>query len=217
MLLIKSLFTTLYSRINHVVNRIENHEAVIEATINKTCCALAQAKVHLGKVRHDGQKLKQQLKTLSENAQKWKQRAKDSAEKDEAAAITCLMRRRKCISQMQALETSLAQHQKIEAQLLDDIDKLEQRQNMLMRQRNLMRARQSTAGAMCIIPDIDLYQAKEVDELFDRWEIKITASELMAKGCDSMDAMEKTFNDEEEHVNLLAELQEILAEKGDQS
>jgi hypothetical protein len=28
--LIKSLFTTLYSRIDHVVNRIENHDAVIE-------------------------------------------------------------------------------------------------------------------------------------------------------------------------------------------
>lgn len=31
--LIKSLFTTLYFRIDHVVNRIENHDAVIEATV----------------------------------------------------------------------------------------------------------------------------------------------------------------------------------------
>lgn len=31
--LIKSLFTRLYSRVDHVVNRIENHDAVIEATI----------------------------------------------------------------------------------------------------------------------------------------------------------------------------------------
>ncbi|MBA2482872.1 MAG: PspA/IM30 family protein [Nitrosomonas sp.] len=197
--LIKSLFTTLYSRIDHVVNRIENHDAVIEATINKTCCASAQAKVHLEKVRKDGQKLSQQLKTLIENAEKWKQRAKDYAEKDEATAISCLKQRQKCIRQMQSLEASRVQHQKIEAQLLDDIDKLDQRLNMIIRQRNLMRARQSAADAMCITQGIDLHQAHEVDELFDRWEIKISTSEMMTKEFDSMDVMEKTFLYESKH------------------
>ena len=52
--LIKNLFTTLYSRIDHAVNRIENHDAVIEATIKDISRALAQAKGHLGKVRNDG-------------------------------------------------------------------------------------------------------------------------------------------------------------------
>lgn len=190
---------------------------MIEATINKTSCALAQAKVHLGKVRNDGQKLNQRLITVIENAEKWKQRAKDSAEKDEATAISCLKRRRKCMRQKQSLETSLVQHQKIEAQLLDNIDKLEQRLNMIIRQRNLMRARQSAADAMGITQNIDLHQAHEIDELFDRWEIKISAAEMLTKEFDFMDAMERSFLGEEEQMNLQAELQEILAEKGDQS
>lgn len=51
--LIKSLFTTLYSRIDHVVNRIENLDAVIEATTKENCGAITQACVYLGKVRDD--------------------------------------------------------------------------------------------------------------------------------------------------------------------
>jgi len=68
--LIKSLFTTLYSRVDHVVNRIENHDAVIEATIMDIRRALVQAKGCLDKVRNDGQKLSLQLTTNIDNAHK---------------------------------------------------------------------------------------------------------------------------------------------------
>jgi len=215
--LIKTLFTTLYSRIDHVVNRIENHDAVIDATIKDTRCALAQAKGHLSKVRSDGQKLSQQLKTKAGNAHKWQQRAKDFAEKDEATAISCLVRRRNCKRQIQVLETALAQHQTIEARLVTDIEKLEHRLDTIARQRNQMRARQSAADALGATQNVDLHKTQEVDELFERWEMKISESEMMNGEFDCMDAMEKKFLDEEEQMDLRTELQEIIAEKGDQS
>jgi len=215
--LIKSLFTTLYSRVDHVVNRIENHDAVIEATIKDIRRALAQAKGYLGKVRNDGQKLSQQLTTNIDNAHKWQQRAKDFAEKDEATAITCLARRRNCKRQIQVLEAALAQHQAIETRLVADIDKLEQRLDKIARQRNQMRARQSAADALGVTQSVDLHQMQEVDELFDRWEMKISESELMAGEFDSMDVMEKKFLDEEAQKDLRAELQKIIIEKEDQS
>jgi hypothetical protein len=46
---------------------------------------------------------------------------------------------------------------------------------------------------------IDLHQAHEIDEIFDRWEIKISTSEMMTKEFDSMDVMEKTFLYESKH------------------
>ena len=91
---------------------------------------------------------------------------------------------------VQVLEAPLAQHQTIETRLVAD--------------------------ALGVTQSVDLYQTEEVDELFDRWEMKISESEMIAEEFDSMDAMEKKFLDEEEQMDLRTELQEIIAEKGDQ-
>lgn len=120
----------------------------------------------------------------------------------------------KMVAQIHELETVLAQHQTIEAQLVADIDKLEQRLNTIVRQCNLMRARQSAADALCTTQSVDLHEAQEIDERFDRWEMKISVSEMLTREFDSMDAMERKFLDEEEQMELRAELQEMIAEKG---
>lgn len=119
--------------------------------------------------------------------------------------------------QIQVLKTALAQHQAIETRLVADIDKLEQCLDTISRQRNQMRAWQSAADTLGVTQSIDLHLTQEVDELFDRWEMKVSESEMMTGEFDSMDAMEKKFLDEEEQMDLRAELQKIIAEKGDQS
>ncbi len=210
---IKRLFTTIYSRIDHTVTQIENHDAIIQAALKDTRRALVQAKIHLTKVRADGQKLTEQLNALVIAEQQWKQRAKDMAAKDEITALACVERRRKCMQQIQAIKSAQVQHQAIEMPLVDDINKLEQHLDEISRQRHLMQARQSTANALSNTQNMDWNGGYDINALFERWQIKIAESETTVGKFNAIDPLEKQFLDEEEQDSLHAELQTIIGEQ----
>lgn len=112
--LIKRRFSTLYSQIDDAVNRIEDYDALIEVTIKDNRRALAQANIHLDKVRDDGKKLIQQLKTHIYNGHKWQQRARACTETMRQQHCRFWRGSRKRTHRIQVLETALAQHQTID-------------------------------------------------------------------------------------------------------
>ncbi|SFP33066.1 phage shock protein A (PspA) family protein [Nitrosomonas cryotolerans] len=218
MALIKNLFTMLYSRIDHVANQMENHDAVIEVAIKDTRRALARAKVHLARVQADGQKLTTQKNKMIAAEYKWKQRAKDMARENEITAMACISRRRECQQQIQTLASALSRHEEVEKRLVADINKLEQRLSMISRQSNLMRARQSTAQALNVIQNtqhMDCHEEQDIDDLFDRWEIKISESEIATGQSEPLDSLERKFQDEEEKKDLRTELEKIITDQGE--
>lgn len=118
--------------------------------------------MHPGKVRNDGQKLSYQLETHIE--------------------LKC---------QKQLLETALALRKTLETWLAADMDPREQCLDTIACQRYQMRAKPSAADAMSQAKSTNLHQIHEVDELFDRWGMKISESGMMIGEFDSMAVLEK--------------------------
>ncbi len=94
----------LVSRVDGMVSRIENHEALAQSAVRDVRRAGARARVQLRRVRVDGERLRDELSRLREDVETWRERAPRRAVEDESAALECLRRSRRSMGRADALE-----------------------------------------------------------------------------------------------------------------
>lgn len=210
MSIFKRLSTTLVSRIDHVVGEIENHEAVVQATLDDMRKKVAEAKVRLGQVHREEQRLQAQIREQQENAERWRKRAVDTAKQDEAKALECVSRRRHCQMQAEKLQQSLGQYQQTSEKLSADIASTEQRLAEVKQKLTLMRARQSTSSALKASSETQSDAAQLLEDTFDRWEINIGQAEIMIEDNPVVDPVEREFVMREQQDELKEELDALL-------
>jgi hypothetical protein len=105
----------------------------------------------------------------------------------------------------------LRDHERIERQLARDVTAVEERLVRLDEQRHVLVTRQSRAEAMSALRDTSAPLHTDLDDLFDRWEVRIAESEL-AGGCseaEDIDPLEGELDREEEQEALRAELEAL--------
>lgn len=212
MSLFKRLHLTLRSRVDHLVSEIENHDAVIEAAIGEARRSVAKSKVRLAGLRGEVARLCRRLSELRKAEHQWADRARNTAAEDEEKALACLRRRKECQREAAAIEEALGRHQALEQRLAQDLRQAEERVAEMARQRNLMRSRESAAEALSSIAGMDQHVGTDLDETFERWEVRITAAELEAGTTDLDDPLERDFVEGEEREALQAELAALITE-----
>ena len=201
----------LVSRVDGMVSRIENHEALAQSAIREVRQAAARASVQLRRVRRDGNRQRQRLDELRESEATWRDRARRKADEDEATALECLRRSQQAARRAKALEARLREHERIERQLARDVSAVEERLARLDEQRHVLVTRQSRAEAMSALRDGNAPLHTDLDELFDRWEVRIAEREL-AGGCaepEDVDPLEGELDREEEHEALREQLETL--------
>jgi len=200
---------SLVSRVDWMVSMVENHEALADSAIRDLQRHAARAKVQMGRVRADGRRLRARLDQEREAVTSWRERARRLAPGDEARALECLRRARVAERRVAELADRAAEHERIESQLARDLTRVEERLATLRSQRNLMRTRQSRADALSAVGQCG--EAVELEEIFDRWDTRITEREL-ASGCDleDGDAFESELVDAELEDELRDELRTLL-------
>jgi phage shock protein A len=201
----------LVSRVDGMVSRIENHEALAQSAIREVRQAAARASVQLRRVRRDGERQRQRLDELREAQATWRDRARRKAEEDETTALECLRRSQQAARRAAALQARLRDHERIERQLARDVTAVEERLVRLDEQRHVLVTRQSRAEAMSALRDTSAPLHTDLDDLFDRWEVRIAESEL-AGGCseaEDIDPLEGELDREEEQEALRAELEAL--------
>jgi len=213
MSIFKRLTATFSSRVDQMVSQIENHDAVVEVAIKESRQATAKAKVRLARVQRDGELLRSKISQLQKDETLWTSRAREVAHKDQERALECMRRRKLCQKQLEQYEQALKKHEALEQKLAQDIHSAERKLTEMSQQRNLMRTRQSAAEALNSISGVDESVALDVAQAFERWEVKVTESELEVGSIDSVDLLEREFMQIEDKQALQAELEELLAEK----
>lgn len=205
---------TVLAGIDKTVSHIENHDAVIEASLKETQRAAARARVRLQRVTRDGESLLSRQKLLKQKIEHWTTRAKDSHETDRSLALQCVARRNHCIAEEEALQTVLSQHAKMQDKLTQTIIGIEKRAMEMSQQRNQMRSRESTAEALRIISRVDGIDTGGVDDTFERWDLSISETEISAgvpfEQC-STDVLDDQFTALEVESGLEAELEALIA------
>ncbi|MDJ0851988.1 MAG: PspA/IM30 family protein, partial [Myxococcota bacterium] len=165
------------SRLDGMVSQIENHDALVTAAVRDAREARARAKVQLKRVKEDGRRMARRRDELEQAEQRWRGRAVRVAGADEARALECLRRMRRAARDRADLEEQAAEHTRIHGQLVRDISRIDERLDQLVQQRNLLRTRQSRAEALSAAHQDDGRRLAEVDDILDRWEIKVSRIE----------------------------------------
>ncbi len=204
---------TLSASVDKAVGQIENHDAVIDASIRDCRASLAKARVYNARVTKDGEGLRAKLKDLKQQRQSWEDRAKSVADSDEKMALDCLHRRNVCNQAISRTEAALVQHSELEEKVRKNLSKIEQRLTDTSQQRNMMRSRQSAADAVRTLNRVSGTTSGDVDDAFERWEIVVGDAEYEVGEEDSVDRLDTLFREKEDEAGLRAELQVLMVNR----
>jgi phage shock protein A len=213
----KQWSTVFLSRVDSVVSRLENHEALVDSAIDEVRHSLAKAKVQLGRVRHDRETLQRRHHQALAAVHSWTERATSIAAEDEQRALECLRRKHGSAREAAGLESRLAEQVQVEERLVADIAAVEERLTRLLHQRNLLRTRESTAAAKGAMASATSPFGEDVGEVLERWEMQVVEAELgnsyigpdTSSGAAVADSFGDSFAAEEEQRALREELREL--------
>ena len=215
----KQWSTVFLSRVDSMVSRMENHEALVDSAIDEVRHSLAKAKVQLGRVRHDRETLQRRHEQALNAVHSWTERATAIAAEDEQRALECLRRKHGSAREAAGLESRLAEQVQVEERLVADIGAVEERLTRLLHQRNLLRTRESTAAAKGAMASATSPFGEDVGEVLERWEMLVVEAELgngyadttvgAGLGAATSDGFGDSFAAEEEQRALREELREL--------
>ena len=206
---LKRWVSSLSVRVERVLAQVENHEAIADAAIQDVRKAAARAKVQLGRVERDGERLEQQLDEQRRSERAWRERAASCSDSEAERAIECLRRAKRAENEIPELSRRLERHRGMEKQLRADVERVEERLSELADQRNLMRLRQSRAEALGGARAAEV-AGGDVTEVFDRWDTQITELELGETTiAPSVDTFARDYEASEQREVLLEEWAEL--------
>jgi phage shock protein A len=210
---VKRFAASIVGSFDWMISQVENHEALIDSALNEVNHAGAKAKAQLARVNQDGKNMRKKLVELHDARDQWRERAQKLGKDNDKRALECVKRLKRTEREIAQLEEQEREHAKIEKQLQQDLAAIEERLVTLRRQRNIMRTRQSRAEALRTIRDNDSQLISEIDDIFERWEVKVNEYELLGScASNSSDELEEEFLAKEEEEELRHSLEELLNE-----
>ncbi len=210
MSIFKRLSTTIATQLDHVVGEIENHDAIVKASISDLKKKIVEAKVRLDHVRNETNQLQNQVSQHQTDAKRWQSRAIECAQTDEQKALSCVSRARQCEQQISQLESAVNQYQQSAKKLDQDIKTAENRARELKQKHDLMRARQSSCATLKVTQETDEDLTSMLCDTFDRWEIKLRQTELSIDAQPHIDSLEQEFVQQEQEDELRHALDDLL-------
>jgi len=212
--IISRFSATLMAGVDKTVSQIENHDAVVEASLKETQRAAARAQIRLQRVMRDGQNLRERQTALKQQIEHWSERARQNHSHNRELALECIARRKQCIAQEQSVQLAVTQHTELEQQLSMSISSIESRVTTMSQQRNQMRSREAAAEALRIINRIEGDDSGGIDDAFERWDMSIIETEISA-GATSLvhttDELDARFVAAEQQAELESELDVLMA------
>jgi len=210
MSIFKRLSTTIAAQLDQVVGEIENHEAIVKASISDLNKKIVEAKVRLDRVHNETVQLQNKINQNQTDAKQWQSRAIESAQNDEQKALSCVSRARQCEQQITQLEVALNQYQQTAQKLAQDINAAENKARELKQKLDLMRARQSSCATLKVTQDTYEDSTSTLCDTFDRWEIKLRQTEISADAQPNIDSLEQEFVQQEHDDELRHALDDLL-------
>ena len=214
MSMFKRITATLSSSIEQVVGEIENHEAVIQATVNDMQKKIVEAKIRLRNACTQEQAMKQKINEQQKQIEVWHKRAIECSEVDGDKALQCVSRARDYLQDKEKLNLILQQYTTTVDKLGQDIKVSEQKLMEMKQKHALMQARQSTSQALNASKNVDSNCDGDLQAPFDRWEMDIGRTEMNVETVVSPDLIEEEFIAHEQRQSLQQGLNELLKKGG---
>lgn len=218
MTITRRIITTFSSRLDKLIGELENHDALIKATINEQKKKLSTAKVQLAHIKSNESETRKQIAQLHRNETLWADRAVKEAEVNTEKAMLCMQKRKFVHEQICRLQNVVAEYEQTIQKMTAEIDYCEKSLKCMIQKHELMRARQSSVDAVQVINAAGNNNLEQLQECFDRWQVRLMHGEMDMVISDDQDPLEKAYLDSENIEILKTELQELIKiSKGEQS
>ncbi len=202
--LIKRLTTSVTATLEGAVGQLENHDAIIDASIKQTRQAVAKTQARLATLRQQQNAYESQLQLSIEQIKVWENRAKSLATENESKALQCLTRRNQNEAESNRLKQSIEQQDGLISSVSANLSTLKTKLDEMTQRHNLMRSRQAVADVSKVTSKSNI--SEQLDETFERWESVVLETELAVSDACCSDPLEAQFAQQEDKAKLLDQL-----------
>lgn len=178
MSIIKRIATTLHASVDRTVASIENHDAVVQATLKEQQRSVAKASVKLRHLETISKRQQENIDRLKQRIESWSARAKSIAETDKEKALDCLVQRQ---ADQRLLDIALKEqetHQTLLARMQGNVIELQERVSDMQSQHRDLQMRDTVARAKTGLDEIESHSVANINDTFERWEVSVEAREM---------------------------------------
>ncbi len=213
--LIKRITTSVTATLDQAVGQLENHDAIIEATIKETRKSVARTKARINTLRQQLSVFENQLEQAREQSHVWESRARQLAETDQEKALQCLQRRNHLEQEQQRLDAAIDQQQQLISKVQANLTKLQAKHDEMQHKHTLLRSRQTVADVNKAVASSQCQQ--DLDDTFERWESLVLEHELNNDEAASIDPLAQEFERNESDAALQAQLAALVVDNKEQN
>jgi phage shock protein A len=207
MKLIKRLSTSITATLDSAVGQLENHDAIVAASIKQTRQAVAKTRARINTLRQQHQAYQAQLKEAKEQFVVWTKRATDLAASDQQKALQCVARRNQCEADIGRLSYSEKQQADLVRDVTANLQTLQTKLDEMTQKHSLMRSRQTVADVNRAVAYANTDD--NLNDTFERWESTVLEHEFAVSDACSGDSLDLELTRAEDEADLLAQLQII--------
>ena len=204
----KRFTTTVTASLDNAVGNLENHDAIIEATIKQTKQSAAKTKARINTLRQQLHSYENQLIEAQTQHTLWTERALKLADADESKALECLSRRNQCQESIARFTTRIEQQKNLINDVSTNLKTLQNKLDDMSQKHNLMRSRQAVADVNRAVRHAS--NTKTVNDTFERWESLVLVNETTVDS--DYDPLDAEFTQQESDADLLMQLSELKAQ-----
>lgn len=205
--LIKRLTTSVTATLENAVGDLENHDAIVEASIKQTRQAVAKTQARLASLHQQQHAFESQRKLANEQIKIWEDRARSLAGDNEQQALQCLSRRNQNEAEARRLHQAIEQQSVLITKVSTNLNTLKTKLDEMTQRHNLMRSRQAVADVNKVVSKAG--QSQRVDDTFERWEATVLETELAVSDACCADPLEAKFAQQENDAQLQAQLAQL--------
>jgi len=202
--LIKRLTTSVTATLEGAVGQLENHDAIVDASIKQTRQAVAKTQARLATLRQQQNAYESQLQLSIEQIKVWENRAQSLATDNESKALQCLTRRNQNEAESNRLKQSIEQQDGLINSVSANLSTLKTKLDEMTQRHNLMRSRQAVSDVSKVASKSN--NSEQLDETFERWESVVLETELAVSDACCSDPLEAQFAQQEDKAKLLDQL-----------
>lgn len=210
MKLIKRLSTSITATLDSAVGQLENHDAIVEASIKQTRQAVAKTRARINTLRQQHLAYQTQLKEAKEQLDLWTQRAASLAASDQEKALQCVARRNQCEADIDRLNYSEKQQAELVRDVTANLQTLQKKLDEMTQKHNLMRSRQTVADVNRAVAYANTDD--NLNDTFERWESAVLEHEFAVSDACARDSLDAELTREEDEAELLTQLAQITQE-----
>jgi len=205
--LIKRLTTSVTATLDSAVGQLENHDAIVEATIKESRRAVAKTRARINTLTHQQSVYENQLEQAKEQSALWTERAKSLAQTDKDKAIQCVARLNSCQAEAERLVLSIDQQKKLIHEVSLNLEKLQAKLQEMTYKHNLMRSRTAVASVNQAVVNSDVDSS--LNDTFERWEAAVLEHEFAVTDACVSDTLDQTLSQQENEAALAEQLSRL--------